>query len=612
MALKALRAALAVVALLTASGTSATPPPAAQAAENPNRVLDRLFLDDARDEQALDPEGALERGERLSPQDFGQLFTPELDQRQRAVNLVTMQRLDAIDPATLDEPHRLSFEAFREEKTIERDMLAPDVLALTAVRPFNHFGGFHVEYASLASAGAATPMDTLAQVQLNLARDRILPRVFDHAIARFREGMASGVVESRLTVRNMIAQIDAILAQPIARSPFMSPVQAIAPELSPSRRARLRRDYRMVVSGDVYPAYRRLRTFLANEYLPTAREQVGLSAMQGGDRLYRLLIRQNTTLDLDPAQVHQLGVSEVARIQREMEAVKAELGFSGPLRAFFDEIRTDPRFHPQSAQQLADGYRAVGEKVTALAPQMFLHLPRTPLVIEPYPAYRARYEAGGSYSQGSPDGSRPGVFYFNTYDIHSRFLTGVTTLYLHEGAPGHHFQISLAQENASLPDFQRFGGNSAYVEGWALYAETLGYTMGFYADPMQHWGTLDDEMLRAMRLVVDTGLHTKGWSREEAVAYMLGNSGMGRSDAEAEVDRYIAVPGQALSYKVGALTIQRLRSKAETELGPRFDIRAFHDEVLNSGALPLAVLEAKINRWIARTKVAGQAAPLAR
>ncbi|HNJ48462.1 MAG TPA: DUF885 domain-containing protein, partial [Novosphingobium sp.] len=217
-------------------------------------------------------------------------------------------------------------------------------------------------------------------------------------------------------------------------------------------------------------------------------------------------------------------------------------------------------------------------------------------------AYREKYEAGGSYNQGSADGTRPGIFYFNTYDLPSRFLTGIATLYLHEGAPGHHFQISLAQENETLPDFQRFGGNTAYVEGWALYAETLGYPMGLFDDPMQHWGTLDDEMLRAMRLVVDTGLHYKGWSREQAIDYMLANSGMGRSDATAEVERYVVWPGQALGYKIGALTIQRLRKKAEAALGERFDIRAFHDQILMSGALPLPILEAKIDRWIAASK----------
>ena len=213
-----------------------------------------------------------------------------------------------------------------------------------------------------------------------------------------------------------------------------------------------------------------------------------------------------------------------------------------------------------------------------------------------------RSEAGGSYQQGAPDGSRPGIFYFNAYDLPSRTTPGEVTLFLHEGAPGHHFQISLAQENTALPAFMRFGGNTAYVEGWALYAETLGYEMGFYKDPYSRMGTLDDEMLRAMRLVVDTGIHAKGWTRDQAIEYMLANSAMGRTDATAEVERYIAIPSQALAYKVGALTIQRLRKQAETELGAKFDIKAFHDQVLSTGALPLPVLEAKIARWIAAVK----------
>lgn len=285
-----------------------------------------------------------------------------------------------------------------------------------------------------------------------------------------------------------------------------------------------------------------------------------------------------------------------------MERVRGELGFAGPLPQFFEAIRTDPRFHPKTKDELAVGFAEIARQVDAQIPRFFLRAPRTPLVIQSYPEYREKYEAGGSYNQGSPDGTRPGTFFYNAYDLPSRFLSGMATLYLHEGAPGHHFQVSRAQENATLPDFQRFGGNNAFVEGWALYAETLGYPMGFYQDPMQHWGTLDDEMLRAMRLVVDTGIHTKGWSREKAIDYMLANSGMGRTDATSEVERYIAIPAQALSYKLGAMTIQQLRAKAEKALGPKFDIRQFHEQVLDSGALPLPVLEAKIDRWILASK----------
>ncbi|MEQ1641716.1 MAG: DUF885 domain-containing protein, partial [Novosphingobium sp.] len=402
----------------------------------------------------------------------------------------------------------------------------------------------------------------------------------------------------QLTTRNMVGQIDSILAQSLAESPFTSAVRDFPAEVPADHQSELRQLYEAATTGELYPAYRKLRSFLNDEYLPAARTQVGISAMKGGAGFYLRAIESQTTVRLEPEAVHQLGLSEVTRIQRDMDGVRQRLGFKGPLREFFDEIRTNPRYHPKSKAEFAAAFAKAAREVDAKIPDYFNTVPKARLLIEPYPAYREKYEAGGSYNQGSPDGSRSGTFFYNTYDLPSRFLTGVVTLYLHEGAPGHHFQISLAQEDKSLPDFQRYGGNTAYVEGWALYAETLGYDMGFYQDPMQHWGTLDDEMLRAMRLVVDTGLHAKGWTREQAIEFMLSNSGMGRTDATSEVERYIVWPGQALGYKIGALTIQRLRKKAQAALGAKFDMRAFHDSVLGSGALPLPILEAKIDRWI--------------
>ena len=563
------------------------------------RQLAQLFFETIRAERALDPIGALERGDRVDPAHFRLMFKRELAQRRRALNAAALQRLAAIDRGALSEAQRISYDVFRAGQESTAADLSPAIEAMEAVMPFNHFGGFPVEFPGQVAADSAMPLETRADFQLRLALLRALPGVFADAIARFREGMAAGVLEPRVTVRNMIAQIDAVLAEPVGRSPFTSPAGQVPRRFGRAEQQRLALDFSAATRTKVYPAYRALRRFLAEEYLPAARETAGLVDLPGGPRLYRALIARHTTINLDPDAVHQLGLSEVARIQRAMEAVKRELGFAGPLPAFFDAIRTDPRFHPASAAELERGFRSVGKQVSLLAPDYFLHLPRTPLKIVPYASFRARFDAGGSYSQGSADGRQPGIFYFNTYDFKSRFLSGITTLYLHEGVPGHHFQISLAQENAKLPDFQRFSGNTAFDEGWALYAETLGYEMGLYKDPLQHWGTLDDEMLRAMRLVVDTGIHAQGWSRERAIAYMLANSGMGRSDAIAEVERYIANPGQALAYKIGAMTIQRLRAKAEQQLGKRFDIRAFHDAVLSSGALPMPVLEGKIDRWLA-------------
>ena len=588
-----------------AAGSAALPAGLGRAAPAGNaedRRLMALFRETARREDAIDPLGLIYRGGKPNLAAFRQTFTDLALRQQRGVVRWALASLARINRARLSEERQISYDVFLRDKR-ELDLwLRPDMAALTEVRPFTHFGGLHVEFAALVAAGGALSYASEADYRRNLDLIRAFPQVLDNAIARFRQGIASGVVETRMTTRNMIAQIDAILAQPLEESPFTSATADFSAAVPPARRGLLRQQYLAVAEQAVYPAYRRLRTFLDNQYLPAARDAVGISAMKGGAGLYLKEIERQTTMRLDPEEVHRLGLSEVARIQREMDQVRQQLGFAGPLRDFFEEIRTNPKYHPKTKEEFARAFADAAKAVDAQVPRYFSKVPRTPLSIEPYPAYREKYEAGGSYNQGSPDGTRPGIFYYNTYDLPSRFLTGVVTLYMHEGAPGHHFQISLAQEDESLPEFQRFGGNTAYVEGWALYAETLGFDMGLYQDPMQHWGTLDDEMLRAMRLVVDTGLHAKGWSREQAIEFMLANSGMGRSDATAEVERYIVWPGQALGYKIGALTIQRLRRKARDILGSRFDIRAFHDQVLGSGALPLPILEAKLDRWIAASR----------
>lgn len=342
-----------------------------------------------------------------------------------------------------------------------------------------------------------------------------------------------------------------------------------------------------------------MRDFLRDDYLPRTRSSVGLSALPSGLDWYRYLTLENTTTSLAPDEIHQIGLAEVARIRQSMDAVRIEAGFAGPLPAFLEFMRTDARFKPASAQALKDGYGEIGRRVDVTLDRLFAHRPRAALELRPTPANQERTDAAARYQQGTPDGSRPGIFYFNTWDLPSRNTSGMETLYLHEAVPGHHYQVSLAQENLALPKLLRFGGPTAYFEGWALYAESLGFELGLFTDPYQRFGHLDDEMLRALRLVVDTGLHTKGWTREQAIDFMLANSSMSRTDAVAEVERYIASPAQALAYKIGQLTIRRLRTQAEATLGPRFDVRAFHDQVLNTGALPLAVLEAKIDAWVA-------------
>ncbi|QSB44463.1 DUF885 domain-containing protein [Tsuneonella flava] len=567
---------------------------------------DKLFAIFKADDEAslrLSPIMAIFRGDTRYADKIGDFLTPEYNAAVKAQAESSLAALKTIDRTKLNPTDKIAYDVFAYSQGETLKTLTPEYLALTEVRPINHFYGFHTFYPTFSSGKGAAPYKTVKDYENGLSRNANYVQLIDRSIGKFREGMKSGVVETKLTINNVIQQLDTQLEMPIEKSPYWGPIEAMPDDFSDAEKARLTDAYHASIE-DVYAANARLRDFLKDDYLPVARDSVGLSQMKGGATLYQSMIEQTTTLPLTADYLHNLGLSEVARIKQEMEEVKNEVGFKGTLGEFFEFIRTDPQFKPKSREDLTQRYYAIGKEVDQQVPKFFSKVPKTALEIRPYEEFREKFEAGGSYESGTPDGSRPGVFYFNAYDLPSRTTPGETTLYLHEGAPGHHFQISLAQENDALPAFMRFGGNTAYVEGWALYAETLGYPMGFYKDPYQRFGTLDDEMLRAMRLVVDTGLHAKGWTRDQAIEYMLANSGMGRTDATAEVERYIAIPSQALAYKVGALTIQGLRKKAEKVLGDKFDIRAFHEQVLDTGALPLPVLEKKIDDWIAATKAA--------
>jgi uncharacterized protein (DUF885 family) len=576
--------------------------PATAAAETPHDRLFRLFRESDEASLKRNPLSALFRGDLRYADRLGDNITDEYYAAERAAAEADLAALHAIDRSSLNQTDQIAYDVFEFSTKDTLEGLRPDMLALTAVRPMNHFFGFHTFYPTFASGKGAAPFKTVADYENNLKRHKEAVTYLDRAIGRFRQGEQSGVVETKLTVRNMIEQLDTQLKQTPEESSYFGPVKQFPDSIGAADRARLTTQYRAAVTGELYPALTRLRDFLRDEYLPKARDGAGLMYMKGGDKLYRYLVQSTTTLPLTPEEIHQTGLSEVARITGEMEKVRQEVGFKGTLAQFFEYLRTDPKFKEPTREALTQGYYDIGKAVDAKLPAYFSTIPKAKLEIRPYEPFREKFEAGGSYQQGTPDGSRPGIFYFNAYDLPSRTTPGMTTLYLHEGSPGHHFQISLAQENEALPPFMRFGGNTAYVEGWALYAETLGYDMGFYKDPYQRFGTLSDEMLRAMRLVVDTGIHSKGWTREQAIDYMMSHSDMGKTDATAEVERYIAIPSQALAYKTGAMTIQRLRRKAEAELGSKFDIREFHAQVLMTGSLPLAILEQKINRWIAAKK----------
>ncbi len=598
-----LLAAVSLAALSACAGTAAQPEPALAAAPaSEGERLKRLFHESDEGSLKRNPIGAIFRGDLRYADRLGDFITDEYFATERAASQADLAALRAIDRSKLSATDRIAYDVFEWQTLDSLKNLEPDMLALGVVRPINHFSGFHTFYPAFASGEGAAPFKTVADYENNLKRHKGYVAYHDRAIGRLREGIASGVFETKLTTRNVIEQLDLLLAQKVEESPFYGPIRNLPTTFSEADKARLTAAYRASIEAEINPVHRRVRDFLRSEYLPGAREGVGLVHMKGGAKVYQRQIESTTTLPLTADEIHETGLREVARIKSEMEAVKARTGFKGTLPQFFEYLRTGPEFAPATREALREGYEAIARRVDARIGEQFSTLPKSPLEIRPVEPFREKTEAGGSYQQGTPDGSRPGIFYYNAYDLPSRRLWGMETLYLHEGAPGHHFQISLAQENEALPAFMRFGGNTAYVEGWALYAETLWDELGLETDPYQRFGGLNDEMLRAMRLVVDTGIHAKGWSREQAIDYMLANSGMSRTEVVAEVERYIAIPGQALAYKVGALTIQRLRTKAEAALGDRFDPRAFHAQVLMTGSLPMAVLEKKIDDWIAATR----------
>jgi uncharacterized protein (DUF885 family) len=557
----------------------------------------------ASDETSLrrSPLEALQRGDYRYADRYPNLFTAELENEQRADAERELATLKAIDRSRLSREEQISYDVFKWQREINLKALQTDLLPLTALRPISH-NGIQTSFPGFSSGDGAAPFATLADYENNLKRIDGFVAALDRAIPRMREGMAGGVTNPKLLMGNAIEQLDLLIAEGVEGSTFYRPVTRFPAAIAAADQARLKTAYAGAVREKLIPAFTRLRNFIRDEYMPAAREGVGLVHMKGGDRLYAHLIERHTTTRMSADAIHRLGLAEVARLQADLQMVKRDIGFTGTDKALFDHIRSDPKFKVGSKQELIDGYYTIGRTVDANLPKLFRTVPKARLEVRPVPRLTEKGAAGGSYEAGTLDGKRPGIFFFNSYDLPSRTTPGMETLYLHEGAPGHHFQIMLARENEKLPAFQRFGGNTAFVEGWALYAQDLGPELGVYKDAYQRFGYLDSELFRAARLVVDTGIHAKGWTRDQAIQYMLDNTSRGQSNTIAEVERYIAGPGQALAYKIGQLKIRELKARAQKALGSRFDIRDFHEQVLMSGAFPLTVLESKIDRWIADSK----------
>lgn len=606
MTLRPLALALSLSLTLAACGGGQPPAPAATPAAAVATVtpaqraeqLNQLYNDYWEASLQLNPLQSTFVGETRYNDQLPDFFSAEFRTRAEAFTKEWLAKAQAIGSEGLGGQDLISYEIFVRERELEiAGNRFPDWQM-----PLNQFTNLAGFFAQLGSGTSAQPFKTVKDYDNWLARAGQFPTLMDSLMASMREGMKSGVVQPKVLMEKVLPQLDGLIKDKPEDTLFWQPIANLPADVSEADRTRLTEAYRALIADKLLPTYVKLRAFVADEYLPACRDTVSLAALPDGQAWYAFRAETSTTTKLSPAEIHDIGLAEVARIHGEMQQVMQQVGFKGDLKAFFAFMTTDDQFKFASEDALLTAYRALETKANAATPALFSLTPKAPFEIRPVEPFRAESAAGGSYMPPSEDGSRPGVFYVNTFDLPSRKTWDAEALFLHEAIPGHHFQIALQQELGELPKFRRFGGETAFAEGWGLYAESLGKEMGFYTDPYQYFGRLQAELWRAIRLVVDTGLHSKNWTREQVIEYMKANSATTDVEAVAETERYIAIAGQALAYKIGELKIKELRARAEAALGERFDIRGFHAEVLKDGAVPLSVLEGKVDRWIAAQK----------
>lgn len=508
-----------------------------------------------------------------------------------------LNQLNQIDLTQLSGSEKLDYELLKHD--LERDLAGQrfpgEVLAL------NQLGGVHQSIAELMEIVPAQRTEDLDAV---LARLSAVPTVIEQNIALLKKGLELGVTPPQITLRDVTAQIDRLLQDNSAENPILAPFRKESPLLTAEQKSSYEEKGLKVLRETVLPALQKFRKFVAEEYIPGCRQSIGMSALPDGAEWYAFDVEGSTTTKLSPEQIHQIGLEEVARIRKEMEKIMAQVEFKGTLAEFFEFLRTDKRFYYSEPGQLLTGYRDICKRADAELPRFFGKLPRMPYGVKEIPALAAPSKTTAYYEAGSEEAGRSGTFFANTYKVETRPKWEMQPLALHEAVPGHHIQISLAKELGEKHEMLRERGYTAYIEGWALYCEGLGREMGFYKDPYDDFGRLTYEMWRAVRLVVDTGIHAKGWTRDQALAYFRENTAKTEHDITVEVDRYIVWPAQALAYKIGERKIRELRARAEAELGQAFDLRRFHDVVLSEGATPLDVLEARVLEWIATKKKA--------
>jgi len=524
-------------------------------------------------------------------------FSQAAIDRDNAQTKVFLREFEAVDAT-----------GFPEQERLNRDLMVRNLRESVESQrfeewemPVNQMNGLHIDLPQLITS---LSFETVKDYDDYIARLKQFPRAFGEAVVQMRKGMADGLMPPKILLVQVVSQAGNIAAQKAEDTPFAIPTTQFPKEFSAADQTRLRNGVLAAIRDSVLPTYAKFTAFVRDEYAPRGRLDIGTWALPDGAARYAFDVRRSTTTNMTPDEIHQLGLREVARIETEQLAIAKKLGFAD-LKSFRDSIPKMPSLHPKSREQILDEYRHYIAQMTARLPELFGRLPKARLEVLPIEPFREK-EASTSYNQGTPDGSRPGHVFVNTYDFANQLIINNESTAYHEGVPGHHMQISIAQELPALPPFRQQANYTAYVEGWALYAERLGKEIGFYQNPYIDYGRLDDEMLRAIRLVVDTGIHDKHWTREQVVQYFRDHSSENEAGLQSETDRYIAWPAQALAYKVGQLTFLRLRDQARQALGPKFDIRAFHDELLGAGALPMDVLEQRMSAWIAAQSASNQ------
>jgi len=542
----------------------------------------------------LNPLDATLNGQNLYNDQLQFEMTDSFRLKQKAFYDKFETELSKVDETKLTPEEKISYEIIKWEISVGKDQLAQP----SNLIPIHQFWGTHLTMGQYAGGTAAQPFKTEKDYKNFLKRMDLYSVWIDSAMVYMRKGISKGVVLPKALTIKVIPEFEDMITSNVEDNLFYSAIKSMPSSFSENVKKDLTDKYKTTITNKLMPQFKKMTQFLKSEYLPASRNTSGIGSLPFGKEYYSACVKQWTTTNTSPEEIHELGLREVARLKLEMEKVKTQVGYKGTLLSFFEEVRNKKELKPfKKPEEVIANFEAIYTRIKPNVDRLFSLQPKTKFQIKRTEAFR-ELSASAEYVQGAADGSRPGTFYVPIPDVANYNLYGDEDLFLHEAIPGHHFQISLQQENQQLPDFRKFNWFGAYGEGWALYTESLGTELGLYKDPYQYFGMLGNEMHRAIRLVVDTGIHTKGWTREQAIKYSLENEAESEASITAEIERYMAIPGQALSYKIGQLKIMELRKKASDKMGARFDIKKFHEKVLESGVLPLALLENKINEWV--------------